>query len=80
MVNVTVEFRRLDRSEDVAHAADAKHGCHFFDRRLRHAETLEMAGIAELKAFRGMLSDSADLVRRQMKEGKTLDAIKGTGR
>lgn len=75
-----MEFRGLDRSEDVAHAADAKHDCRFFDRHLRHAETLEMAGIAELKAFRGMLSDSADLVRRQMKEGKTLDAIKGADR
>jgi cyclase len=35
-----------------------------------------LAGIAELKAFRDMLSDSADLVRTQMKAGKTLDAIK----
>jgi len=38
-----------------------------------------LAGIAELKAFRAMLSDSADLVRGQIKAGKTLDEIKATG-
>jgi cyclase len=38
-----------------------------------------LAGINELKAFRDMLSDSADIVRRQMKEGKTLDQIKAAG-
>jgi cyclase len=38
-----------------------------------------LAGIAELRAFRDMLSDSADLVRRQMKAGKALDAIKAAG-
>lgn len=38
-----------------------------------------LAGIAELKAFRGMLADSADLVRKQMKAGKTLDEIKAAG-
>jgi cyclase len=38
-----------------------------------------LAGIAELKAFRDMLSDSVDLVRRQMRAGKTLDAIKAAG-
>jgi cyclase len=38
-----------------------------------------LAGISELKAFRGMLSDSAAIVRRQMKEGRTLDQIKAAG-
>ncbi len=38
-----------------------------------------LAGIAELKSFRQMLFDSADVVRRQMKEGKTLDQIKAAG-
>ena len=38
-----------------------------------------LAGIAELKAFRGMLADSADLVRKQMEAGKTLDEIKAAG-
>jgi cyclase len=38
-----------------------------------------LAGVSELKAFRQMLSDSADLVRGQMKEGKTLDQIKAAG-
>ncbi len=38
-----------------------------------------LGGVAELKAFRGMLSDSADLVRKQMKAGKTLDEIKAAG-
>jgi glyoxylase-like metal-dependent hydrolase (beta-lactamase superfamily II) len=38
-----------------------------------------LGGVAELKAFRGMLADSADLVRKQMKGGKTLDEIKAVG-
>jgi cyclase len=38
-----------------------------------------LAGVTELKAFRQMLSDSADLVRGQMKAGKTLDQIKAAG-
>jgi cyclase len=38
-----------------------------------------LAGISELKAFRQMLFDSADIVRNQMKEGKTLDQIKTAG-
>jgi glyoxylase-like metal-dependent hydrolase (beta-lactamase superfamily II) len=38
-----------------------------------------LAGIAELKAFRQMLFDSADIVRKQMKEGKTLDQVKAAG-
>jgi glyoxylase-like metal-dependent hydrolase (beta-lactamase superfamily II) len=38
-----------------------------------------LAGVAELKAFRGMLVASADLVREQMKAGKTLDVIKAAG-
>lgn len=38
-----------------------------------------LAGVADLRAFRDMLSDSADLVRRQMKAGKTLDEIKAAG-
>ena len=38
-----------------------------------------LAGLAELKAFRGMLVSSADLVRKQMKAGKTLDEIKAAG-
>lgn len=35
-----------------------------------------LAGLAELKAFRNMLAESADFVRKQMKAGKTLDGIK----
>jgi len=35
-----------------------------------------LAGIGELKAFRQMLVDSAEFVRQQIKEGKTLDQIK----
>ena len=38
-----------------------------------------LAGVVELKAFRGMLASSADLVRKQMKAGKTLDEIKAAG-
>lgn len=38
-----------------------------------------LAGVAELRAFRRMLSDSADIVRKQMKEGKTLEQIKAAG-
>jgi cyclase len=38
-----------------------------------------LAGPAELKAFRGMLAASADLVRKQMNAGKTLDEIKAAG-
>jgi cyclase len=38
-----------------------------------------LAGVAELKSFRQMLSDSADTVRKQMKEGKTLEQIKAAG-
>jgi hypothetical protein len=38
-----------------------------------------LVGIAEMKAFRQMLSDSADIVRQQMKEGKTLKQIKAVG-
>jgi cyclase len=38
-----------------------------------------LAGIEELKAFRRMLSDSADIVRTRMKEGKTLEQIKAAG-
>ncbi len=38
-----------------------------------------LAGFAELKAFRDMLAASADLVRKQMKAGKTLDEIKAAG-
>ena len=38
-----------------------------------------LAGVADLKAFRQMLSDSAGLVRDQMKAGKTLDQIKAAG-
>jgi cyclase len=38
-----------------------------------------VAGIAELKAFRQMLYDSADIVRKERKEGKTLDQIKAAG-
>jgi glyoxylase-like metal-dependent hydrolase (beta-lactamase superfamily II) len=37
------------------------------------------AGITELKAFRQMLFDSADIVRKQMKEAKTLEQIKAAG-
>jgi cyclase len=38
-----------------------------------------LAGISELKAFRQMLYESADIVRKQMKEGKTLEQIKAAG-
>ncbi len=38
-----------------------------------------LCGIKELKAFRQMLQYSADIVRKQMKEGKTLDQIKAAG-
>jgi cyclase len=38
-----------------------------------------LAGAAELKAFRDMLAASADLVRKQMTAGKTLDEIKAAG-
>ena len=38
-----------------------------------------LASPADLRAFRQMLADSADVVRRQMKEGKTLDQIKAAG-
>ena len=38
-----------------------------------------LAGIAELKLFRQMLFDSADIVRKQMKTGKTLEQIKAAG-
>jgi glyoxylase-like metal-dependent hydrolase (beta-lactamase superfamily II) len=38
-----------------------------------------LAGVAELKAFRDMLAASADLVRKQMKAGKTLDEIRAAG-
>jgi cyclase len=38
-----------------------------------------LAGVAELKAFRDMLAASADLVRKGMKAGQTLDEIRATG-
>ncbi len=38
-----------------------------------------LAGVAELKAFRQMLFDSAETVRSQMKGGKTLEQIKAAG-
>jgi len=38
-----------------------------------------LAGIAELKSFRQMLFDSADVVRKEMKEGKSLEQIKAAG-
>jgi cyclase len=38
-----------------------------------------IAGIAELKAFRRMLSDSTEIVRTRMKEGQTLEQIKAAG-
>jgi glyoxylase-like metal-dependent hydrolase (beta-lactamase superfamily II) len=38
-----------------------------------------LCGIAELKSFRQMLFDSAEVVRKQMKEGKTLEQIKAAG-
>lgn len=38
-----------------------------------------LVGIAELRAFRHMLYDSADIVRTQMKQGKTLEQIKAAG-
>jgi cyclase len=39
----------------------------------------QLAGPAELKAFRQMLADSAAVVRKQMQEGKTLEQIKAAG-
>ena len=38
-----------------------------------------LVGVDELRAYRQMLHDSADIVRKQMKEGKTLDQIKAAG-
>jgi cyclase len=38
-----------------------------------------LAGVAELKAFRQMLSDSAKIVSDQIKGGKTLEQIKAAG-
>jgi len=38
-----------------------------------------LAGVSELKAFRQMLHDSAELVRGQIKQGKTLEQIKAAG-
>lgn len=38
-----------------------------------------LAGKGELKAFRDMLRDSAELVRERMKEGKTLKEIQAAG-
>jgi cyclase len=38
-----------------------------------------LAGKAELKAFRDMLSDSADVVQKQINEGKSLEQIKTAG-
>ncbi|HEX2696042.1 MAG TPA: MBL fold metallo-hydrolase, partial [Acidobacteriota bacterium] len=38
-----------------------------------------LAGKDELKAFRDMLDDSAELVRGRMKEGKTLEEIQAAG-
>jgi len=38
-----------------------------------------VAGVNELKAFRQMLYDSAEIVRGQMREGKTLDQIRSAG-
>ena len=38
-----------------------------------------LVGITELKAFRQMLYDSADVVRKQMQDGKTLEQIKAAG-
>jgi glyoxylase-like metal-dependent hydrolase (beta-lactamase superfamily II) len=38
-----------------------------------------LAGIADLKAFRQMLSDSAEIVSNQIKGRKTLDQIKAAG-
>jgi cyclase len=38
-----------------------------------------LTGIDGLKAFRQMLYDSADIVRKQMREGKTLEQIKAAG-
>ncbi len=38
-----------------------------------------LAAVADLRAFRQMLFDSGETVRRQIKEGKTLDQIKAAG-
>ncbi len=38
-----------------------------------------LATAADLKAFRQMLSDSAGIVRNEMKEGKTLEQVKAAG-
>ncbi len=38
-----------------------------------------LATTADLKAFRQMLYDSAEIVRREMKEGKTLEQVKAAG-
>ena len=38
-----------------------------------------VVGVAELRAFRQMLFDSADVVRKRIKEGKTLEQIQAAG-
>ena len=38
-----------------------------------------LASTADLKAFRQMLYDSAEIVRNEMKEGKTLEQVKAAG-
>ena len=38
-----------------------------------------LATTADLKAFRQMLHDSAEIVRREMKEGKSLEQVKAAG-
>lgn len=38
-----------------------------------------LVGVNELKEFRGMLGDSADIVRGRIREGQTLDQIKAEG-
>jgi len=72
---------------DVAHGGD-------IDSWVRHLDTIlaslppdakiipghgSVTGPAELKSFRQMLADSADVVRKQIQAGKTLEQIKAAG-
>ena len=69
---------------DVAHGGDIENWIKHLDKILaglpEGAKIIPghgpLAEAADLKAFRDMLTASADLVRKQMKAGKTLDEIK----
>ncbi len=72
---------------DVAHGGDIDNWVRHLDKVLAGlpagAKIIPghgpLAGAADLEAFRDMLVASADLVRKQMKAGRTLDEIKAAG-